>query len=269
MRPQQLLLPAVLLAQIPHTLAWGALGHQTIAYVASNFVSVETKTFCQKILSDTSAAYLANVATWADSYRETTSGNHRVHPELTIITLKKTTRVQSKSLASEQIFEALKFIIHFVGDSHQPLHDEALDLGGNDITVTFAGKSTNLHAIWDTNMPEKYIGGTSSTTLADALTWSKTLTTAIKSGTYKSQSASWLTGLDLGDPVATAMVWATQANAEVCTTVLKGGVGAVEMTDLSGAYYTAALPVIQLQFARAGYRLAGWLNLIATGEVGL
>ena len=65
------------------------------------------------------------------------------------------------------------------------------------------------------------------------------------------------------------MVWATQANAEVCTTVLKGGVGAVEMTDLSGAYYTAALPVIQLQFARAGYRLAGWLNLIATGEVGL
>jgi hypothetical protein len=35
----------------------------------------------------------------------------------------------------------------FVGDIHQPLHDENLDVGGNDIAVTFDGTSTNLHHI--------------------------------------------------------------------------------------------------------------------------
>lgn len=38
-------------------------------------------------------------------------------------------------------------ILQFIGDIHQPLHDENLDVGGNDIDVTFDGASTNLHAI--------------------------------------------------------------------------------------------------------------------------
>ena len=37
--------------------------------------------------------------------------------------------------------------IQFIGDIHQPLHDENLDIGGNDIDVTFDGTSTNLHAV--------------------------------------------------------------------------------------------------------------------------
>lgn len=37
--------------------------------------------------------------------------------------------------------------IQFIGDIHQPLHDEGLDLGGNEIDVTFDGSSTNLHHI--------------------------------------------------------------------------------------------------------------------------
>ena len=65
-----------LLAALPVSHAWGALGHETIAYVAQNFLSSQTKTFCQNILSDTSTSYLANVATWADSFRETTAGTY-------------------------------------------------------------------------------------------------------------------------------------------------------------------------------------------------
>jgi len=45
--------------------------------------------------------------------------------------------------------------------------------------------------------------------LADAKTWAATLTTAIKSGTYKSQAAGWLDGMDLSDAVSSAMVWAS------------------------------------------------------------
>lgn len=62
----------------------------------------------------------------------------------------------------------------FVGDIGQPLHCEFLDVGGNTIDVTYDGDSTNLHAIWDTQIPESISGGS---TLAAAKTWAGTLTT--------------------------------------------------------------------------------------------
>lgn len=93
------------------------------------------------------------------------------------------------------------------------------------------------------------------------------------------------------------MVWATDSNAFVCSTVLPNGVSAVEAGDLStNGYYAAAIPVVQLQIAKAGYRLvllllsfpypslyaeirwaqlidvnrlAAWLDLIATGTTAL
>lgn len=61
-------------AQISGTFAWGDLGHYTVAYIAQNFVKSATKTYCQDILGDTTTSYLANVATWADSYRYTDAG---------------------------------------------------------------------------------------------------------------------------------------------------------------------------------------------------
>ena len=46
--------------------------------------------------------------------------------------------------------EALKFLVHFVGDVHQPLHaGYGVDRGGNDIKVWFYGDNTNLHSLWD------------------------------------------------------------------------------------------------------------------------
>jgi hypothetical protein len=48
----------------------------------------------------------------------------------------------------------------------------------------------------------------------------------------------------------------------VCSTVLSGGVSAVENKDLSGAYTTTANPVVKLQIAKQGYRLAKYLDAI-------
>lgn len=64
-----LLLAAILTSQIPSAVAWGALGHETVALIAQNFVKEETKAFCQGVLGNKSETYLADVATWADSYR--------------------------------------------------------------------------------------------------------------------------------------------------------------------------------------------------------
>ena len=75
--------------------------------------------------------------------------------------------------------------------------------------------------------------------------------------------------MDITDAISSSMVWASDSNAYVCTAVMPDGVEATESVDLSGDYYTTVLPVVQLQFAKAGYRLAAWLNLIATGSTGL
>ncbi|KAG4439213.1 hypothetical protein IFR05_005304 [Cadophora sp. M221] len=281
----------LLASGVPLCSAWGTLGHDTIAYIATNFVSSATKTYFQTILGDTSTDYLASVATWADSYRYTTAGKfsapfHYIDaldnpPSTCGVDYSRdcgtggcvvsainnyTTRVKTTTLSSVERIIAAKMLVHFIGDIHQPLHDENLDVGGNNIDVTFNGVSTNLHAIWDTAIPEKLIGGYA---LSDAKSWASTLTTAIKTGTYKSSAASWLTGMKLSDPVASSMIWAGDSNAYVCTTVMPKGVSPLETVDLAGSYYDGVVGVVEVQVAKAGYRLAAWLNLIATGSTGL
>ncbi|KAF8624988.1 hypothetical protein AX15_005620 [Amanita polypyramis BW_CC] len=56
--------------------------------------------------------------------------------------------------------EALKFLIHFMGDMHQPLHLAGRDRGGNGDKVVFDGRQTNLHSVWDTLLIAKAIRAT-------------------------------------------------------------------------------------------------------------
>jgi hypothetical protein len=62
------------LAVLPSVHAWGGLGHETVAFVASNFVRSDTEAFFKKLLGDDSENYLAGVATWADSFRYSHEG---------------------------------------------------------------------------------------------------------------------------------------------------------------------------------------------------
>jgi hypothetical protein len=282
-------LPA-LLPLLPQVSAWGTLGHDTVAFIAQTYISNSTAAFAQNLLNDTSTAFLANVATWADSYRYTTEGAfsaplHYIDaldspPESCNVDYDRdcpeegcivsaianyTARLQTANISATEKQKALKWVIHFLGDIHQPLHVENLEIGGNGINVTFDGIKTNLHHIWDSNMPEKLVGGYS---LEDARTWAGELVQEIESGKWKNQSAGWLDGLDVSKGVESAMVWATDANSFVCTTVVPDGQDAVEGKELEGAYYDAAIPVIQLQIAKAGYRLAAWLDAIVGAEVG-
>jgi hypothetical protein len=49
---------------------------------------------------------------------------------------------------------ALRFTVHLVGDLHQPLHaGNGKDKGGNDFRVTWFGRPTNLHTVWDSDLP--------------------------------------------------------------------------------------------------------------------
>jgi hypothetical protein len=279
-------LPTLLL--LPSTaLAWGNLGHQTIAYVATNFVSPATRTWAQTILNDTSGDYLATVATWADSYRRTAEGAfsapfHYIDandspPETCNVDYDRdclgegcivsaianyTQRVRSpQSLPAKEVNYALRWIVHFVGDITQPLHDEAIEIGGNGINVTFEGRKTNLHAAWDTAIPEELRGGY---TLADAKDWAANLTAELSPrGKFDKSKNSWIAGMNVENPKDTAMIWARDGNSYVCNTVMPSGVEGVEGDELFPEYYDGVVDVVEMQIAKGGYRLAKWLDAIA------
>jgi len=137
------------------------------------------------------------------------------------------------------------------------LHVENLAIGGNQINVTFNGVKTNLHSIWDTAIPQKAAGNFSQAT---ASAWAQNLTAEIKYGKYQKESKKWLDSLAVKQPVGSAMIWANDANSYVCTTVLPNGPDAVFGKELSGTYYENVIPVVKEQIAKAGYRLAAWLD---------
>jgi hypothetical protein len=275
----------ITVAAIQGVRAWGDLGHETVAYIAQHYVKDSTASWAQGILDDTSDSYLANVATWADHYRSTHEGKfsepfHFIDAEdsppsscsvdynrdcssngCSVSAIANyTQRVQSSDLSATEVNYALRFLVHFLGDITQPLHDEALERGGNEIDVTFDGKDTNLHAIWDTNMPEELLGGYGLTVASQ---WSTNLTSEIDCGAYESQKASWLKGLDITDPKSSAMIWASDANTYVCSVVMPNGQSSVEDQELYPDYYDSAIGTVELQIAKGGYRLAAWLDAIS------
>jgi hypothetical protein len=104
-----------------------------------------------------------------------------------------------------------------------------------------------LHHIWDTEILEKITGG-STETFAES--WAANLTTAIKTGTYSGEAASWLSGTTLANATSTSMIWARDSNAYICSTVMPNGVTVLEKGDLSGAYYASVVDVVELQIAK-------------------
>ena len=153
----------------------------------------------------------------------------------------------------------MKFIVHFVGDIHQPLHVENIAVGGNLINVTFNGARTNLHSIWDTAIPQKAYGNFSQ---ANALALATNLTAEVKHGKFKKESKTWTKGIKAKDAVKSSMIWAEDANSYVCSTVIPNGPDAVFAQELSGAYWDTAIPVVTKQLAKAGVRLAAWLDAL-------
>ncbi|TFB01729.1 hypothetical protein CCMA1212_006474 [Trichoderma ghanense] len=277
------------LATIQGAHAWGVLGHATVAYVAQHYLNAATASWAQGVLNDTSSSYLASIASWADTYRTTAAGKfsapfHFIDAQdsppsscnvdydrdcgsagCSISAMANyTQRVGDGRLSAANVAEALKFLVHFVGDMTQPLHDEAYEVGGNDIAVKFQGYNDNLHSDWDTYIPEALIGGDS---LADAQSWANSLIADITSGAYKSQAASWTKGDTLSDVIGTATRWATDANALVCSVVMPNGVAALQQGDLYPTYYNSVIGTVELQIAKGGYRLANWLNMVYASNI--
>ncbi|EXJ85884.1 hypothetical protein A1O1_06253 [Capronia coronata CBS 617.96] len=210
----------------------------------------------------------------ADSHSDTTATGGCVVSAIA----NHTQRVSNLSLPAYFRGQSLRFMIHFFGDVHQPLHTEAEDRGGNEYAVTFDGKATNLHSAWDTLIPNKLVATamarnetkssnhhSADVELLDAWEWARRL--------YDKHERDELGVEDhaddddhdecLTDPAECALQWASEANAHVCLYVLARD---VRGQDLGGDYYDGAVPIINDMVAKAGRRLAVWINAISATE---
>jgi hypothetical protein len=156
--------------------AWGPTGHRIVAELAEQRLSPKALAETKRLLATSGQSTLADVASWADDVRSdpkqrqlarATSKMHFINftnaschydpardcpnGQCVVGGIEKYAAIlRDRSRPDRERAEALRFIVHFVGDVHQPLHaGYRKDRGGNDYQIQLDGKGTNLHSIWD------------------------------------------------------------------------------------------------------------------------
>jgi hypothetical protein len=258
---------------------WGSDGHEVTASIAQSLLSSNAASQVSSILSGQS---LSQVSTWADAVKYTApyewSGvlhyintpdwacNYQYSrdcPNAQCVSgaLKNyTKRLVDSSLPADQINEALKFVTHFAGDIHQPLHvGFTSDEGGNSIKGTFEGDSDSLHYIWDVPLVQlriKEFGGVQSQ-------YTQYLLQQIQ-GPWASNASAW-EKCSTGGTVCPDD-WASESVLLACShayvdqndNVIQNGF------NLGDPYYQFNKGIVDEQLAKGGVRLANMLNALLT-----
>lgn len=152
--------------------------------------------------------------------------------------------------------EELKYLIHLIGDVHQPLHASGKDRGGNDYILRLGRRQYNLHALWDSELLNNRLN-TEFKGSMDAYVWYLTK----KYRGYKVEECSKGPLSSARDAhrlsnVLCPRFWAVQSNSLNCFYVWNG----VENRTVSEDYVANADTVIEVQLYKAGYRMASVLN---------
>ena len=274
---------ASVLAAAGPSAAWGDLGHKVTALVAYRHLTPKARAKLDALLANDAdtltAPDFASRATWADKYRNShreTAAWHFVdieidHPDLSAACFdfpglagrpasqgpaqdcvvnkinEFAAELRSPATAPAERLLALKFLIHFVGDLHQPLHaSDHDDKGGNCIALSPSpdGYASNLHAYWDTGAVEA-LGGSADQIAAK-------LDGDITPAEVKTWSA--------GGPRTWAMESFQLAKTDAYALPSRPTCNDHASVALSGAYQAKAQQDAALQLEKAGVRMAGVLN---------
>ena len=253
-------------------LAWGKTGHRVVAAIADTQLSGLARAQIEQILGYGES--LDEAANWPDEMRaapgefwqKTATPWHYVtlngvvydHAPLegdALTALDKftaTLKDPNASRADKQT--ALRFIVHIVGDLHQPLHvGKCCDKGGNDVKVTWFGKPTNLHAVWDSQLVDD-----------EQLSFSE-LAAKLERHISPQDVVKWW------DP--NPRDWISES-AEIRDTLYptkadmpkppkgKKKVKKGALPDLSYTYVYRFTPVMERRLSQGGVRLAAYLNAV-------
>jgi hypothetical protein len=270
------------------SLGWGAGGHMMVASIAFKRLNPRAKAQVKELLARpiNPAAVTAkskdfvNASHWADDLRpfaefDSFKPLHFIdkpfsidgtalpagvpEPDNIVKALEDNVEILKTSTDKDAQAQALRFIIHFVGDIHQPLHSATRissanpdgDRGGNLVSIKVGGKKTNLHSYWDSGIgrfpktgpnfappPLSQIGPSAATAMA--------------------ANPATDPKLKLNEPLNFSG-WAEESFALAKSTAYKGMKNGVTP---SAAYNTKARKFARQRVAWGGYRLAALLNSI-------
>lgn len=306
-------LVAILFFAAPSARAWGCKGHQTVALIAENHLSPEARQFVEKLLGEnpidsklkrwcgnSTTDLMVDASTWPDDvrnerrngpwhYLDIPRGKHKGAPEeycgkdgcVERAIEEQRAILKDKSEKPLKRAEALRYLIHFVGDLHQPLHAiNNGDNGGNCVPVKYLRHeplpnpahperedySPNLHQIWDTEILERDMEVSNPHRYADEL-----------EEKFRKESTAWeAAGIHVEN-----WVWESHERAESAVyDTFSEKIGIEPDVNPKGcsdnnhigkrmfekhlaadeAYQSKAAKVVELGIAQAGVRLAMILN---------
>jgi len=259
-------------------LMWGPAGHGVIARIANQLVTPEVRNAARSVLG---GKEIYQVASWADSFDHTSPGHwsfslHFVdiqarpacsvdyerdcpHDWCVIGAVKNYTRRLTNVTSPDGESDMdLKFLVHYFGDIHQPLHvSEADDRGGNTEHGTFFGKKTALHKLWDTGLIEHRLHsdwrnsrkafGVDEAGYADHL----------REQITAEERTEWLT-CPSDEAWPCSLHWAQHTASLAChhAHLDTSGKRIGRNFVLGAAYYNANIGIVEDQLKRAGVRLA-------------
>lgn len=170
LRFKKIVISLCLGAYVPFALAWGSDGHMIIAMLADAQLSPAARKEVNRLLSLEPGATLPSISTWADEHRNPATapwhyvnfprGDCNYQPErdcpdgkCVVAAIERQLEVLRTPGDDEKRLIALKYVVHFIGDLHQPLHAGfGDDRGGNNYQLQAFMRGSNLHAVWDTGM---------------------------------------------------------------------------------------------------------------------
>ncbi len=247
------------------TFGWGGDGHKIVGKIASNHLTPEAKAGVRELLGKRT---LAEVSVWADmiksdpSYRwasplhyanvrrgaEAFSLSRDCPKQGCIVSaiLRYTKVLRSKTASVAERTEALKFLVHFAGDIHQPLHvSHRRDKGGNRIKVKFFTRGMNLHSVWD--------GGILGRAMKE-MKWHQYANKLLRKMSSDDMEA-WSKITDPSD-------WATESYK----LALSNAYAIPESRMLGKTYFKRNIPVVDQRLQMGGVRLAVLLNSVFPEE---
>ena len=267
--------------------AWGKDGHRVVGVVADNHLTAKARIAMRKIMQSDS---LADIANWMDEVRNTPEGDAMkpwhfesvdictrqhapcLHDQCASKQIEKAVQTLKTSSSPPEQLQALRVLVHLVGDIHQPLHSaenggdhgaNAVKLLNRPVCLDYSTKkpgACNLHQYWDNTLVRKAMLGQSEKQFALGLV-NKISTVNRASGELDAGNVGNVGHTDNAPQIAT---WISAANALAKSTAYNYSTfachaGAAEVT-LSDSYDKAALAVVQQQLGLAGVRLASIVN---------
>lgn len=238
-------------------LGWGQTGHRVTGAIAQQYLSPLSQAALMELLPDSS---LAEASTYADEmlshpsefWQKTSKPWHYVtvpkgksYPEIgaphegdALSALKQFTEtLRSPSASIDEKRLALHFVVHLIGDLHQPLHaGNGTDLGGNTTKVRFFWQDSNLHRVWDTQMlGQRQLSYTE---------WTRRLTRKITAEDIRNWAST--------DP----LIWVEESIK------IRDEIYPEDSNNMGYDYLYDHLPTVTTRLKMAGIRMAMYLNQV-------